>query len=576
MKRVFFILLIHIIIFGGYSQPDTSKQYIGPFVQEMEKLITKLMKRYNVVGLSVALVDDNKIVWAKGFGYEDKAKFIPATKETVYRIGSISKLFTATAVMQLVEQSVINLDSAYKKYIPKFSIRTRFTEAPEITPRMLMIHHSGLPGDILKGLMSYDAEHYSTIIQHLNEEYTAYPPNYIFAYSNIGASLLGYLIEKISGKAFELYADSALFRPLEMTHSSFTSTPVINESFSKGYKNGKQYEDPDIREMPAGLMVSNVDDLSKFIMMVFADGVFNGKQIISPLTLQEMLTPQNQGIPLDKSFKIGLIWWLTEPELEYAGKFAGHGGDTDVFHASLATLTDYKLGAVVLTNTSSGAAIASVISNKMLELALKYKSGINKPEPQKISIIRHSGINFDSIAGLYVTSGGLLDIRAKNNKLVTKVNRFKVQIYPNEKGTFSPRIVLFKLLPVSFRNDEIDFINQNGNWALLLKTMPVGEKVKVRNVPEEWKKRTGKYILLNKGNDKEYFKDTKLIIENGFLKFKTQYFNQNYTAILQPLNDNEAIILGLGRGMHETIRVISTDKNKEILRYSGYELEKSK
>ena len=111
-------------------------------------------RKNNVTGLSIALVDDKGLIWAQGFGYADKENKIPATPQTVYRVASISKLFTATAIMQLAEQGKINIDEPLTTYLPEFSIKTRFPGEGKITPRNLMTHHSGLPANFYKGIFS--------------------------------------------------------------------------------------------------------------------------------------------------------------------------------------------------------------------------------------------------------------------------------------------------------------------------------------------------------------------------------------------------------------------------------------
>ena len=109
------------------------------------------MKANRIIGLSIALVDDQSVVWEQGFGFADKEKKLPATPETIYRLGSISKLFTATAAMQLADQGKLDIDKPVEVYLPEFSIKSRFTDAHAITPRNIMTHHSGLPRDYLKG-----------------------------------------------------------------------------------------------------------------------------------------------------------------------------------------------------------------------------------------------------------------------------------------------------------------------------------------------------------------------------------------------------------------------------------------
>ena len=126
--------------------------------QYMSWLIKKEMKRNNITGLSIALVDGQKVVWSAGFGYADKVNNIPATSQTVYGAGSISKLFTATATMQLAEQGKIDIDKPLQTCLPRFSIKTRFPDAGPITPRNIMTHHSGLPSDLRKGMWSKKPE----------------------------------------------------------------------------------------------------------------------------------------------------------------------------------------------------------------------------------------------------------------------------------------------------------------------------------------------------------------------------------------------------------------------------------
>src|SRR5450631_3411426 len=99
------------------------------------------MSKHDVTGLSIALVDDQQVVWATGFGFADKAGKVPATAETIYRAGSISKLFTATAVMQLAEQGLLDIDKPLQSYLPEFSIKSRFSDADPITLRSIMTHH---------------------------------------------------------------------------------------------------------------------------------------------------------------------------------------------------------------------------------------------------------------------------------------------------------------------------------------------------------------------------------------------------------------------------------------------------
>ena len=154
-------------------------------------LIQEEMKRYNVQGLSIAIVDDQKIVWAQGFGYADVNNRIPARPETLYPAGSIAKLFTITAALQLAEQNRIDIDQPLQAYLPEFSIKTRFPGSSPITIRSIMTHHSGLPSDHLKEIISLGPIPLTGLARELGDEWVAYPPNFIFSYSNVAIQLLG-------------------------------------------------------------------------------------------------------------------------------------------------------------------------------------------------------------------------------------------------------------------------------------------------------------------------------------------------------------------------------------------------
>ena len=140
------IILIVILVLAGCSGAPVKPDQIIPGNYDYAKehlswLIRKEMKRNKVMGVSIAIVDDQKVLWAQGFGYSDAKNEIPATPETVYRIGSISKLFTAMATMKLVEDGQVDIDRPLKIYLPQFSVRTRFSDSGPITPRTIMTHH---------------------------------------------------------------------------------------------------------------------------------------------------------------------------------------------------------------------------------------------------------------------------------------------------------------------------------------------------------------------------------------------------------------------------------------------------
>ena len=170
------------------------------------RLIEHGMAQNNVTGLSIALVDDQRVVWSQGFGYADLESKTPATANTLYRVASISKLFTDVAAMQLAERGLLNIDQPVHKVLPHFApLSGPPLSSPSqaaITPRQLMTHHSGLPRDKFQGFQAATPAPFSELVAYLNQTPVAYPSGQSFYYSNIGLSLLGHMVQNASGTPF--------------------------------------------------------------------------------------------------------------------------------------------------------------------------------------------------------------------------------------------------------------------------------------------------------------------------------------------------------------------------------------
>lgn len=190
-----FVLLISGCAGTPLRPTNIARNDYEPAKQYLSAAIKQDMAKHDVKGLSIALVDDQKVVWAEGFGYADVANQVPATADTMYRIGSISKVLTATEIMRLVEQGKVELDRPVTDYVPEFSIHNRFADSKPITLRALLAHHSGLPSDVLKGMWVDHPVPLAEYVTALRDESLASPPQSLYKYSNIGFSLLGRVIE---------------------------------------------------------------------------------------------------------------------------------------------------------------------------------------------------------------------------------------------------------------------------------------------------------------------------------------------------------------------------------------------
>jgi len=302
-----------------------------------EKAITKLMDMAHMSALSAAIIKNNEVVWAKGFGLYDRENNKEADEKTIYLVASISKTFTATALMQLYEENYFNLDDDVSNYLP-FTLRNPNYPDKPITFRMLLAHQSSLaedppafyayiPGDLeVEGYPYPWLEEYLVPggINYIPQIWTNLPPGEEMNYANVGYGLLGYLVERISGKPFEEYCRENIFEPLGMNDTSFrlsnvnASRVAVPYVFKLGYQPLLQYG---ILVYPAGGLRTTVMDLSRFLIAHINGGVYNGIRILSEESVKEMHTVQYPGGRY--SFQYGLGWQIWEKAGE---TYIGHTG----------------------------------------------------------------------------------------------------------------------------------------------------------------------------------------------------------------------------------------------------------
>lgn len=569
---------------AGAAKPEAVLQIDYSAVKEsLSGLIREEMRKNDVMGLSIALVDDQKVVWAQGFGYADENRNIAASPETVYRIGTLTKLFTATTAMQLAEQGQLTLDKPVTTYVPEFSVRTRFRSTQPITPRNLMTHHSGLPSEYHKGMWSRRPELFTTVIPLLKHEYAAYPPDYIFSYSKLGYDLLGRVIERASGQEYALQVQSALLLPLGMRDSGF-SPPAQSRLLSRGYVKGAETEEPLLRDTPAGGMYSTVLDVSRFMRMLFANGRSDNKQILNPKALDEMLRPQNSKVPLDLGMRVGLGWMLGglgEINIQNAGPVAHHAGATLLFRSQMIVLPRHKLGVVVLANSSTAGRAVSRIAAQTMVQALEAKTNIKQPLLEKspeLDLVLQQKIQQDYI-GLYASFLGLAEILPKTDRFQVEVLGRTFHLIPRANGNFGIKYAFLGLFPFSLgalEQYEVSQVKIAGHEILKASSqgseLLVAEKIQRVPISPLWSGRVGNYAIENLGNDTAVFDKIRLLHEDGVLLMECSmplFFKGSFRFPLKPVSDTEAILAGLGRGMGETLRIVRMN-GKEKLVYSGY------
>jgi CubicO group peptidase (beta-lactamase class C family) len=558
------------------SYVDIIESRVSPFIEQV-------MRKKQITGLSIALVDENGVLFAEGYGRADIRGQQSATPHTVYKIGSITKLFTGTAAMQLAEKGLLDIDKPITEYLPEFSIKCRPGDLSLITARMLMTHHSGLPADCYHDYLSDDPHAFRKVIEYLKDFHLTFPPNTIFSYSNLATSLVGIIIERVSHLSYQEYIEQNILTPLGMNDTATTAGGASVALLSKAYSGGREVEDPMPRDAPAGAIFSNVLDMAQFTSMVLANGLHQGASILQSRTLAEMLRPQNEDIKLDLGFRIGLNWMLSRPTLSYAGRVCWHDGGTPHFFSVLVALPEVKLGAVVLSNSDGGMVNVHLIADEILKYAITVKTGKSAPvcdvwvAPSRIAEKRQS----ESPAGTFASASGIVRIFQYKGSLRVFLQGMQFSLIPTGDGWYSLRFLLFGLIPLkiaavaglrltvrSMDGRKILGMEQNGLQAAF------GVEYSPTPIPAGWSGSLGHYHLVTESKLPP-FTAILLTMRDGalFIQVKARKIGK-MSLVLGPISDTEGVILGFGRSGGETVELIPRNGVK-ILRMTGLEFVKS-
>ena len=315
----------------------------------LDGLVPTQLGRDDIAGATIAVVKDGKLLFAKGYGYSDyKLKKPVSATETLFRPGSVSKLFTWTAVMQLYEQGKINLDADVNTYLD-FKIPDAFG-AP-ITMKQIMVHTSGFEGrikDIIGvGETSPDLGKY--LKTHVPER--IFPPGTTPAYSNYATALAGYVVERVSGQPFSEYIEQHILKPLNMNHSTFAQPlpATLAPGMSNGYARASGEPEPFeiVVPFPAGSLSSTATDMAQFMIAHLQNGQLGDVRILKPETAQLM---HSRLFGLDEGTN-GFAYGFYE-ESQNGQRIIGHGGDTQYFHSDLHLMPDAKVGFFVSYNSA--------------------------------------------------------------------------------------------------------------------------------------------------------------------------------------------------------------------------------
>jgi len=391
----------------------------------LDGLMPAQLEREDVAGAVVAVVKDGRVLFLKGYGFADVANRKPVSpSDTLFRPGSISKLFTWTSVMQLVEQGKLDLDRDVNDYLD-FKIPVAF-EKP-ITLRNVMTHTPGFE-ETGKELFVSDAAHVRPLGEYLRDHLPAriFPPGTTPAYSNYGTALAGYIVQRVSGKPFEQYVAENIYGPLQMPHTTFVQPlpadlqPLMSNGYVRASQAAKPYEF--VQAYPAGSVATSATDMCSFMIAHLQDGQFGGTRILKPETAKLMHSKQFASDPRLNGMALGFY-----EETRNGQRIIGHGGDTVYFHSDLHLIPDANVGFFVSYNSMGKAEVSprTILFEKFLDRYFPYTPPVAAP-------VATAKEDAKLVSGLYIAS------RRGDTTFFKLTNLFgEPKVFTNSDGTIS-------------------------------------------------------------------------------------------------------------------------------------------
>jgi len=447
MRKIFTLLLISTALFSFAQKQKSSddKRFAG-----LDTAFARVLKDWHAAGFAVAVVEKDKVVYAKGFGYRDYENKIPVTPNTLFAIGSCTKAFTASVIGMLVKDGKLDYDKPVRNYLPELKFYNNEMN-DKITLRDMMCHRTGLPRHDYSWYF-FTTNSRDSLLQRIQYMEPSADIRTRWQYNNFMFFAQGVVAEKITGKKWEDNVREKIFVPLGMNNSFFSVDDMAKNadaSIGYGLKNDSIIKKLDYYHIdamgPAGSINSCVTDMAKWVTAWINNGKFEGKQIIPETHRAEAITSQMVigGATPDKEnpdiyfSNYGFGWMMSS----YRGHYrVEHGGNIDGFSASTCFFPSDSVGIIVLTNQNSSS-VPSIVRNLIADRMLKLKyqdwntqlrSRIEKakkedadakksevPAAKKITAPTHALKEYE---GLYTNNGyGTFDIQLQRDSLFATV-----------------------------------------------------------------------------------------------------------------------------------------------------------
>ncbi len=374
------IVTLVLLIFG--VEVHAQDQEIANKLQGFDSNMEQILKDWNTPGIGVGIVINDKLVFAKGYGYRDYEKKLPFTPATLCQIASNSKLFTAVAAGMLVEEGKLGWDKPVRQSVPTIQFYNDQLNN-NVTLRDMLSHRTGVTRhDLIWFKSDFKRKELFEKLKYLEPQQ---PMRETFLYNNLMFSAVGYIIELKSGKTWEQFVRERIFEPLNMGSTTYTISEMVKHPdhgvpFREKRDTFELYKIPYYEDTegvaPAGAIISNIEDMSHWLIALMNEGKYNGKQVLPPSVLKATLQPAT-GLPNTLGESLG-YWEILNPAYgmgrqtaSYRGRLITyHGGDLPGFHSQVSFLPNDRIGVIVFVISDHSAPLYNVVSYNVFERLL--------------------------------------------------------------------------------------------------------------------------------------------------------------------------------------------------------------
>lgn len=409
----------------------------------LEQAAKEEVLKEKIPGAAIAVVSDDRIVYAKGLGVANIETGAPVSTDMLFRLGSTTKMLTAAAVLSLALEGKLDLDTPVGAYI-----KDLHPSIARLTAHQVLTHTSGLKDDaVMDGL--HDDSALGAGIRLWNADWFFTEPGAIYSYSNPGYWLAGRLAEVVAGKPYADVMAERVFRPLGMSRTTLRPLMALTFSLAQGHNPASgapvviRPAPDNTANWPAGSVFSSVEELSRFVIALMNDGRVEGKQVLPSKLISLMLSPQVKTPDPQRSYGYGLAFGETR-----GVRFVSHGGARAGYGSLVQIAPDHRLAAVILTNRSGGSLPGT--AEKLFEMLVPMRPALKRAEALAIPM---PAAELDRYAAVYVNGDQKSEIVSRNGKLLWRAGGREEEIIKTGDWQFAvldaqgKRTRAFRLVP---------------------------------------------------------------------------------------------------------------------------------